>query len=292
MGPIPAGAPLSLLGPHILRTWEARCQLTEGGLHANWTTDENRHLVQAVSAFLTTGDSSPLADAARAWGHANPSMPILLSRVSCLRDTLVGLPGLDDARHFQTILDGLTSAAVAGATAQLADAAFTDPLTGVGNRRALEDDARAALAEADRANRVVSIVAIDLRGLKVVNDTRGHAAGDVLIAGFTASMRAALRDSDRLFRVGGDEFVALLPSAQGERDSDLMPRATRFNAPPFSWAWPPLRRTDEIWESSWRSPIDGCMTPAASWILTPTAQSRRRTPIQPSKNAAVAIGPF
>jgi len=54
---------------------------------------------------------------------------------------------------------------------------------------------------------------IDLDGLKAVNDVHGHAAGDALLRHFAETVRGLLRTSDSLYRVGGDEFVAVLPQA-------------------------------------------------------------------------------
>jgi diguanylate cyclase (GGDEF)-like protein len=182
-----------------------------------------------------TKDGSDLEKAARVWAKANPSVPILLRRLGCLREMLAELPGLDHTKRIQRVLDSVMTIATETALAELTDAALTDPLTGVGNRRALENAARVALAEADRAGHLVSVAALDLQGLKQINDTRGHAAGDTVLAGLTASLRAVMRDSDQLFRIGGDEFVALLPFAPGHAVSELMTRAQRFDAPAFSW---------------------------------------------------------
>lgn len=86
----------------------------------------------------------------------------------------------------------------------------TDALTGVLNRLALEDTGRRLVAEATRRGRPLSLAVIDLDDLRVVNNTLGHAAGDALL------VRAARRWVDGLpdamvGRVGGDEFVLLLP---------------------------------------------------------------------------------
>jgi diguanylate cyclase (GGDEF)-like protein len=108
-------------------------------------------------------------------------------------------------------------------------------LTGAGNRRALESAARAALAAAARTNTPLSLAVIDLDGLKTINDTEGHAAGDKVLGGLSTALRAALRETDQLFRVGGDEFVVLLPLAPPDAVVHLMQRAEHFRAPSFSW---------------------------------------------------------
>lgn len=89
--------------------------------------------------------------------------------------------------------------------------AFTDPLTGVGNRRAWE---AALVAEEARGRRYASPAAVlvaDLDALKEVNDTRGHDAGDRLLQALAALLAARVRESDLLVRLGGDEFGVLLP---------------------------------------------------------------------------------
>lgn len=98
---------------------------------------------------------------------------------------------------------------------QLEQAALTDPLTGLANRRALGRDLTGELSRAARHGQPVSVVSLDLDGLKLVNDAYGHASGDLLISTFADLLRACLRREDRMYRVGGDEFVLLLPHVPG-----------------------------------------------------------------------------
>lgn len=95
-------------------------------------------------------------------------------------------------------------------------AAHTDPLTGVGNRRAWD---AALAAEEDRAARYgvpVAVVAIDLDGLKRINDTAGHDVGDQLLRNAAAVLRERSRVVDVVARLGGDEFGLLLPETDRE----------------------------------------------------------------------------
>lgn len=89
-------------------------------------------------------------------------------------------------------------------------AAFTDPLTGLGNRRAFERDLEASLNSARRHGYPVSVLMLDLDGLKQVNDTHGHERGDALLQGFAHALHANLRRENRLYRLGGDEYAAIL----------------------------------------------------------------------------------
>jgi diguanylate cyclase (GGDEF)-like protein len=101
------------------------------------------------------------------------------------------------------------SLATAEAVAALAERASQDPLTGLGHHatfHAALAAARAGLAPGCR----VALVLVDIDGFKAVNDTRGHLAGDQLLRSVAAVCASALRAADRLFRIGGDEFAALV----------------------------------------------------------------------------------
>ena len=86
-----------------------------------------------------------------------------------------------------------------------------DPLTGVANRRRLEQDLTRELARARRDGTPLCVVSLDLDDLKEHNDAYGHAAGDRLLKHVASTWKAALRATDVLARTGGDEFVVLLP---------------------------------------------------------------------------------
>lgn len=91
-----------------------------------------------------------------------------------------------------------------------------DPLTGLGNHRAFQEELVRQVADAHREGRPLSLAMIDLDDLKQLNDTEGHAAGDQLLATVGRLIRATHRASDRSFRIGGDEFALLLPGTDGE----------------------------------------------------------------------------
>jgi diguanylate cyclase (GGDEF)-like protein len=92
---------------------------------------------------------------------------------------------------------------------ELASQARHDPLTGVGNRRQL-DGYLAALTE---ARRPYAVVVADMDGLKPINDTLGHEAGDALLTAVAERLTSAVRSTDVVARIGGDEFVVLLDGA-------------------------------------------------------------------------------
>ncbi len=89
---------------------------------------------------------------------------------------------------------------------QARQAALTDPLTGLPNRRAVMD----ALEQAAASSEPVAVIAVDLDHFKEVNDGEGHAAGDALLKAAAERLRDAIRPGDLVGRVGGDEFVVLL----------------------------------------------------------------------------------
>ncbi|BDG17095.1 sensor domain-containing diguanylate cyclase [Thermus brockianus] len=96
-------------------------------------------------------------------------------------------------------------------------AARTDPLTGLGNRRALEDTFPKLLAEAQALGEPLALIYWDLNGLKALNDREGHAAGDQALRALAQALKNLSRRRDLAFRVGGDEFVSLhLGLSQGE----------------------------------------------------------------------------
>lgn len=99
--------------------------------------------------------------------------------------------------------------------AALADA-LTDPLTGLGNHRAFQEELERQVEQAHRYGVPVSLILLDLDAFKSVNDQNGHAAGDRILADFGRLVLASLRRVDRPFRIGGDEFAVLLPHTDAE----------------------------------------------------------------------------
>jgi diguanylate cyclase (GGDEF)-like protein len=88
--------------------------------------------------------------------------------------------------------------------------ARTDDLTGLANRRALDEEMAQAFARARRTQRPFAIVMADIDRFKFINDTHGHAVGDATLAAFSTRLAGALREPDRAFRYGGEEFCLLL----------------------------------------------------------------------------------
>jgi diguanylate cyclase (GGDEF)-like protein len=111
--------------------------------------------------------------------------------------------------------------------AELEEAALTDSLTGLGNHRAFHDDLKREMARRARTGSCFGVVMLDLDGLKQINDTLGHQAGDDRIRAVGSSLRKTVRAADSAYRTGGDEFMVLLP---GERAFGGLTFAQRLQA--------------------------------------------------------------
>lgn len=103
---------------------------------------------------------------------------------------------------------------------QLEHIAHFDALTHLPNRVLLADRLQQAIRQSQRHHRSLAVVFLDLDGFKAVNDTHGHAVGDVLLIALAERMKSALREGDTLARIGGDEFVAVLVDLEDAQDCD------------------------------------------------------------------------
>ncbi len=91
--------------------------------------------------------------------------------------------------------------------------AMQDGLTGLGNRRYFDEQLKRAMHHANRQHSTVGMIVCDLNKFKLINDTHGHHIGDDILIQFAQALRASVRDSDSLFRFGGDEFAILIEDA-------------------------------------------------------------------------------
>jgi diguanylate cyclase (GGDEF)-like protein len=112
-----------------------------------------------------------------------------------------------------------SSLLTASATARLRVRAASDPLTGLGHHGTFHET---LAASRPRAN--VAVLMIDIDGFKAINDAQGHQAGDQILRETAVALCSALRRSDEVFRVGGDEFAAIINVADGSETTDAAER--------------------------------------------------------------------
>ena len=97
--------------------------------------------------------------------------------------------------------------------------AFYDPLTHLANRRLLHDRLHQAVVHARRHPQQLALLFVDLDRFKPVNDAYGHKAGDELLQAVAQRLQACVRESDTVARIGGDEFVVLIPGIASAQDA-------------------------------------------------------------------------
>ena len=171
------------------------------------------------------------------------TLDVAIGHLVCLREVLrrrlvpmippEELPETLSRMHM--IIDRALQTVATHMAGRLEQEALVDPLTGLLNRRALERDMRRERARATRYGRRFSIMVIDLDGLKQVNDTDGHLAGDLYLRALGTALAGVLRSGDEAYRIGGDEFVVLLPETGDARAEIVAERVADAGAPPFSW---------------------------------------------------------
>lgn len=122
-----------------------------------------------------------------------------------------------EAKHLRRTLDHRVEEATRRATRELRTLAMRDPLTDVANRRFLDEHLEPLTESARQSSEDLVCVAIDVDHFKAINDTLGHAAGDALLASLAALLKGCARREDYAIRLGGDEFMVLMPGCSVER---------------------------------------------------------------------------
>jgi diguanylate cyclase (GGDEF)-like protein len=129
------------------------------------------------------------------------------------------------ARMRNQIADHMQSLAkIETLTAEVYKLAALDQLTGLYNRRSGEQRLAEEISRAVRHGRPLTLLVLDLDGLKQINDRLGHAAGDLLLRSFADRLQRAIRGSDLAVRLGGDEFMVLLPECRAEEVTHVLGR--------------------------------------------------------------------
>ena len=107
--------------------------------------------------------------------------------------------------------------------------AILDPLTGLYNRRFGEDSLQREIARAEGTSGDLAVIVMDLDYFKEINDEFGHAAGDLVLREFSRHLKRALRACDVPVRIGGDEFLVVLPECSRENVQIILSRLTPFD---------------------------------------------------------------
>jgi len=125
---------------------------------------------------------------------------------------------------FVTVIFVLNTMHVGYLVSRLRSMAVTDPLTGAMNRKGLFEHAQSLRSVADRGGHPTAVVVLDLDQFKQFNDKYGHAAGDRLLFDLVSAWSSVLRPSDLIARVGGDEFVLVLPNCDSDHAEAMLGR--------------------------------------------------------------------
>jgi len=107
---------------------------------------------------------------------------------------------------------------------QVQEMARHDQLTGLPNRRALEEQLPRAMARARRSRSPISVAILDIDHFKTYNDTHGHLAGDEVLRACAKAWDSALRGEDMIVRFGGEEFLVLLPDTEPDVAAEIVER--------------------------------------------------------------------
>jgi len=126
------------------------------------------------------------------------------------------------------------------AESEVMQQAMSDGLTGLANRRALNEAMAHALAMAERSQHPFAVLMVDVDRFKAINDQFGHGAGDATLAAFAQRLQAGLRAQDQPFRYGGEEFCVLLPETEAAGAMALAERLRQHVALPASDGRPAL----------------------------------------------------
>jgi diguanylate cyclase (GGDEF)-like protein len=206
------GSPLTLsLAPATAQT---------GGVAASAPTTVLSHPHQGVKVLLQPPSSGPPNDVAHFIGRIPAWIWIALAAAI----------GFGAVAGGAAVRSGLRARRRADEVAAVTATASTDQLTGVLNRRGFTDSAERELDRARRYGRPLALAYVDVRGLKAVNDSEGHLAGDHVLREVAVLLSESARAHDLVGRIGGDELAVLL-AEQEDSGAAAMTRRVREQVP-------------------------------------------------------------
>lgn len=238
---------LAAEGPEVAAEWRELCRW-DPELEPGAVAPPVEPVIAAVAGALQRpqplgwGADEEVADAVD--DFTDRAGPAAVEELVCLREALSrrlrGRVPPDEAAEtwarLQMTIDRAMAHATRRAFAQLQRAACFDALTGVMNRRSFEADAAREIGRVARHGGRFSLGMLDLDGLKAVNDTLGHVAGDARLQAIGTALRTTTRREDRAYRIGGDEFAVLLPGASADQARRVIARVGEAAGPArFSW---------------------------------------------------------
>jgi diguanylate cyclase (GGDEF)-like protein len=238
---------LATEAPAVAAEWRELCRW-DPELDPDTVPPAVEPVIEAVAGALNRpqplgwGADEDVADAVDAF--TDRAGPAAIEELVCLREAVTrrlrGRVPPSEATEtwarLQMTIDRAISCAARRAFSQLQQAAAFDALTGVMNRRSFEADVARELGRVLRHKGRFSLVMIDLDGLKTINDTLGHTAGDARLQALGTALRTSTRREDTAYRVGGDEFAVLLPGASRDQAVRVMGRVAEAAMPArFSW---------------------------------------------------------
>lgn len=162
--------------------------------------------------------------------------------LNTIRDVTERVRADDAMREHSEELAALAKVTRAVAHAELERLVRTDALTGLPNRRVVEDVSQREIASARRTDQPLSFAMLDLDRFKDYNDAHGHPAGDTLLRAVSRNWSRRMRETDLLARWGGEEFCLLLPGCDLDGADELIeqlrgvvPEAQTFSAGLVAW---------------------------------------------------------
>lgn len=175
-----------------------------------------------IGVFLDPDRIEQLGTRAVAEGEAQEDVVRIRRASGEVRDVLLSCVSLDSDGDAIIVAAGQDVSPFVRRERELRRRAFHDALTGLPNRELLWDRCIHALKRARRTGEQLGLLYLDLDGFKSVNDAHGHAAGDSVLTEISERLSGLTRGEDTVARIGGDEFVILLESAESEEDIETV----------------------------------------------------------------------